>query len=110
MEEEKRIVVEFTKKELEMNIEGINEYYSEYGSSDEESKLVNKLRKRLGEKNEEMNSINAKDESWDIMGQYLVNMVQRTTKDNPVAGKINNTEHGNVRVVMFIEEEKNCVL
>lgn len=108
MTKENRIVLELTIKELEMNVEGVSEYYSEYGSSDEARKLVNKLKKKLGEKTQEMNSINAKDEQWDIMGQYLVNMIQKTTKDNPVAGKINNTEHGNVRVVMFIEEDKNC--
>ncbi len=53
---------------------------------------------------EEMDGIDAHEEPWDIIGEYLTVMLQRTTRDNPVTGKVNNTEHGNIRVVMFIED------
>jgi len=52
-------------------------------------------------KMEEMNSIDAQETD---IGEYLREMVWRTEKDNSVTGKINNAVHGNIRVVMFIED------
>lgn len=51
---------------------------------------------------EEMHDINA--QNTDI-GEYLREMVCMTTRDNPVTGKINRRTHGNVRIVMFIEDD-----
>ena len=105
MKEEKNIIIELPKRDLEIFVQGINYYFSEYGSSYEERKLLDIFKKKLHEKNDDMNCINANEEPWDVTGEYLMNMVQRTTKDNSVTGRINNAEHGNVRVIMFIEDK-----
>ena len=50
---------------------------------------------------EEMDTIDAQETD---IGEYLREMAYRTEKDNSVTGKINNAVHGNIRVVMFIED------
>lgn len=51
---------------------------------------------------EEMRSIDARDAD---IGEYIRDMAYRTKRDNSVTGKISNAEHGDVRIIMFIENE-----
>lgn len=52
---------------------------------------------------EAMRNIDARDTD---IGEYLREMACRTRRNNSLTGKI-NAMHGNIRVVMFIEDDKD---
>lgn len=58
---------------------------------------------KKGIKMEAMRNIDARDTD---IGEYLREMACRTRRNNSLTGKI-NAMHGNIRVVMFIEDDKD---